>query len=73
MAHCTNPWLPLYQYIHKMHHEYNVTIALTAGYCHFLEAVIVNSVPIFIGLTLCAQLSPMHYSTAKAYAFFRLY
>lgn len=73
LAHCTHPWLPLYQKIHKVHHEFHVCIAVSAGYCHWLEGLVVNAAPIYIGLALCGYLTPMHYSTVKAYGFIRLY
>ncbi len=39
----------LYPYIHKVHHEYNITISLAAEYAHPLEFIFGNLFPVNIG------------------------
>ena len=41
------PWL--YKQIHKVHHEYNMTISAAAEYAHPLEYLIGNSLPVAAG------------------------
>lgn len=35
----------LYQYVHKIHHEWQYPMALTALYCHPIEQLIMNTIP----------------------------
>jgi fatty acid hydroxylase domain-containing protein 2 len=50
----------IYKYIHKRHHEWTSPIALTSAYCHPIEHVICNIVPIFIGpLVMGSHLATM--------------
>jgi len=39
----------LYPYIHKIHHEYNITISLAAEYAHPLEFIFGNLFPVNVG------------------------
>ncbi|KAK7063133.1 Fatty acid hydroxylase domain-containing protein 2 [Halocaridina rubra] len=39
----------LYKYIHKMHHEWQSPISITAAYCHPAEHLVVNLTPLFLG------------------------
>ena len=73
LAHCNHPWFPLYKWVHKIHHEYNVCVAVCCVYCHVLEQIFVNAAPLYAGLILCGYLSPLHMSTCTSYAFIRMY
>jgi len=39
----------IYKYIHKKHHYWKTPISITAIYCHPIEHIISNLLPIFIG------------------------
>ncbi|OTF77651.1 hypothetical protein BLA29_007137, partial [Euroglyphus maynei] len=39
----------LYRHIHKRHHEWQTTIAIAAIYCHPIEHIMVNLIPVIIG------------------------
>jgi sterol desaturase/sphingolipid hydroxylase (fatty acid hydroxylase superfamily) len=39
----------IYGYIHKKHHEWKTPICITAVYCHPVEHMISNLLPIFVG------------------------
>lgn len=35
----------IYPYIHKVHHEYNITVSISAEYAHPLEFIVANLIP----------------------------
>ena len=39
----------LYRHIHKRHHEWQTPIAIVAMYCHPLEHLVSNVIPVFVG------------------------
>ena len=62
--HCSHRFLHLkqiYPYVHKIHHEYNVTISISAQHAHPLEFVLGNMLPTAIGPLLLGK--KMHIST----------
>jgi hypothetical protein len=50
----------LYRFIHKRHHEWIAPIAVTAMYCHPIESIFSNMVPIFLGVFIMGS----HVATA---------
>ena len=72
IAHCTHPWFPIYQNVHKVHHEYNVVLAASSNYCHFLEEVFVNLTPPYLTVHICSLFYPVHYSMLGVYNFVRM-
>jgi sterol desaturase/sphingolipid hydroxylase (fatty acid hydroxylase superfamily) len=53
---------PKLYWIHKQHHEYNVTISLAAQYAHPIETLL-NSVTVGIGYKLMSKVYPVHIFT----------
>jgi len=42
-------WKKVYPYIHKTHHEYNITVSVAAEYAHPLEFILSNLIPSSLG------------------------
>ena len=38
----------IYKYIHKIHHKYNETVFLATEYCHFIEYILANLIPVML-------------------------
>ena len=51
-AHCKDKRMPLYQMIHKVHHEFQIPVSLSAMYAHPVEYGIANHFPFYAGLFL---------------------
>lgn len=45
----------LYGAIHKLHHSWTASTAYTALYCHPIEHLLVNLLPLFVGPLLCGS------------------
>lgn len=52
LLHCKNKRLPLYQWIHKQHHEFKYPVSIASEYCHPLEYALSNHFTSFFGLFL---------------------
>ena len=60
-----SPWFN-YKIVHKIHHEFTSPIALTASYCHPVEMLISNVLPLCGGMFCCGS----HLFTGMAWAAF---
>jgi len=54
-------WKRIYPYIHKIHHEYNITISISAQYAHPLEFVFGNLLPTAVGPLILGK--KIHFTT----------
>lgn len=69
--HCKDKRLPLYQWFHKMHHEYSKPICIASEYAHPVENLFCNTMPT---LTPCLILGKkMHYYQAVHWLTIRIY
>jgi sterol desaturase/sphingolipid hydroxylase (fatty acid hydroxylase superfamily) len=60
----------LYPYIHKIHHEYNITVSISAEYAHPLEFILGNLIPTNIGPKILG--SQVHFITYSMWIIIRL-
>lgn len=63
---------PQFYWIHKKHHEYNITLTVASTYAHPLEYIFGNAIPAGLGYHLLSKVMPVHYVTIMAWMFFRL-
>jgi sterol desaturase/sphingolipid hydroxylase (fatty acid hydroxylase superfamily) len=72
----TSHWLLhrpfLYKHVHKIHHEYNTTVAIAGMHFHVAEFVLANIAPTKIYLTAVALLfGPLHVNTVVIWSILR--
>jgi sterol desaturase/sphingolipid hydroxylase (fatty acid hydroxylase superfamily) len=63
---------PKFYWVHKFHHEYNVTITYAAEYAHPIEHILVNLIPATLGSKLLALIYPVHIFTIIIWITYRL-
>ena len=63
---------PPFYWIHKQHHEYNVTISLALVYANPLEHIVANLMTAGLGLTLLSKFYPVHIFTVIVWFIFRV-
>ena len=63
---------PNFYWIHKEHHEYNVTTSLAPQYAHPIEHVIANLVPVGLGWSLLSGFCEVHIFTVIIWITFRM-
>ena len=69
MSHRFLHWRHIYPYIHKLHHEHKVTIAIAVNYAHPLEFIFGNLLPAAVGTIILGK--HMHITTVWAWYVFR--
>lgn len=50
ISHIKSKWFPIYQWIHKWHHEYTNPVGIASQYAHPLEHALVNLNSFMLGL-----------------------
>jgi len=63
-------WKKIYPYIHKVHHEYNVTVSIASEYAHPLEFFLSNLIPSSLGPKILG--SHVHFATYLMWLIMRL-
>ena len=71
MLHCKDKRFPLYQMVHKMHHEFKDLLFIGATYAHPIESFLSNSIPFYSGPFLLG--TRFHFTTLYLWAFFRFF
>ena len=63
---------PKLYWIHKQHHEYNITITLAATYAHPIEYLLGNGLPFGIGYRILCGFTKVHLVTIMVWTVYRL-
>lgn len=63
---------PKFYWIHKLHHEYNVTVCIALEYAHPIEQLLANNIPVGLGWKLLSMVYPVHIFTIIIWVTFRL-
>ena len=64
---------PQFYWIHKRHHEYNVTVSIAAEYCHPLEFFLANMLPTAMGFKVLSMVGEVHMATIMLWTFIRVW
>jgi sterol desaturase/sphingolipid hydroxylase (fatty acid hydroxylase superfamily) len=70
LFHCKNKRLPLYQWFHKQHHEFQHPVSICSEYCHPVEFLVSNHYPSFVGMFLLG--SKCHFWTIMLWGVIRV-
>ena len=71
ISHIKDKRFPIYQWVHKWHHEFNEPVSIAVSYCHPLEMMFVNLPPTMIGTILLGP--KLHMTTIMLWSFIRSY
>jgi len=71
ILHCKDKRLPLYQWIHKIHHEHIHPVSIAAEYAHPIEYGLANHFPSFVGLFVLG--SKTHLWTVVIWGLIRIF
>lgn len=63
---------PKYYWIHKKHHEYNITVTLAAEYAHPIEHLLANTICTGLGFKLLSGYANVHIFTVIIWMTFRV-
>ena len=63
---------PKLYWIHKKHHEYNITMSLAVTYAHPLDYMFGSAVTTGLGYHLLSKFTAVHYVTIISYLIMRL-
>ena len=70
LLHCKDKRLPLYKWIHKVHHEFEDNVSIGSMHAHPVEFAISNHLPYISGVLLLGR--RMHFSTYLFWTIFRM-
>lgn len=63
---------PSLYWIHKVHHEYNITVTIAATSSHPIEYFFTNALPTGLGYSILAKFMPVHCVTIITWFIFRI-
>jgi len=69
-AHRLMHWGKIYRFVHKLHHEYNITVAIGGAYVHPMEYLLGDLIPTSMGAKLLG--ARCHFATFMIWGGIRL-
>ncbi len=63
---------PRLYWMHKQHHEFNITVTLATQYANPLEHIFANLIPVGLGYMQLSKVVPVHIFTVIVWMSFRI-